>query len=42
MMITCRIFRRARDDNEIKAVILRIDSGGGSALASDLIAREVF
>ncbi|MEL6347784.1 MAG: signal peptide peptidase SppA, partial [Myxococcota bacterium] len=29
-----------RDDN-VKAVVLRVDSGGGSALASDLIARAV-
>lgn len=42
IMITCLVFRRARDDSEIKAVVLRIDSGGGSALASDLIAHEVF
>lgn len=33
--------RRAREDDSIKAVVLRIDSGGGSALASDLISREV-
>lgn len=33
--------RRAEDDDTIAAVILHVDSGGGSALASDLIAREV-
>ena len=33
--------RAARKDNQIKAILLRINSGGGSALASDLIAREV-
>ncbi len=32
----------ARADPAIKAIILRIDSPGGSALASELIAREVF
>jgi protease-4 len=32
----------ARNDPSIGAVILRIDSPGGSALASELIAREVF
>jgi protease IV len=30
-----------RDDDEIAAVVLRIDSPGGSALASDLILHEV-
>lgn len=33
--------RRARDDSDIKAVVLRVDSPGGSALASDLIWREL-
>lgn len=33
--------RRAEQDDAIAAVILHVDSGGGSALASDLIAREV-
>ncbi|MDB4957456.1 MAG: signal peptide peptidase SppA, type [Myxococcales bacterium] len=32
----------ARNDPRIKAIILRIDSPGGSALASELISREVF
>jgi len=32
----------AREDSSIGAIILRIDSPGGSALASELIAREVF
>ena len=32
----------ARADPKIGAIILRIDSPGGSALASELIAREVF
>ncbi|HMG57418.1 MAG TPA: signal peptide peptidase SppA [Kofleriaceae bacterium] len=33
---------QARGDPAIGAIILRIDSPGGSALASELIAREVF
>jgi protease-4 len=33
--------RAAERDDDIAAVILHIDSSGGSALASDLIAREV-
>jgi protease-4 len=33
--------RRAREDKSIRAVILRVDSPGGSALASDLIWQEV-
>ncbi len=32
----------ARYDDRIKAIVLRIDSPGGSALASELISREVF
>jgi len=32
----------ARNDPRVGAIILRIDSPGGSALASELIAREVF
>jgi protease-4 len=35
------VLRQIRDDDRIRAVVLRVDSGGGSALASDLIAREV-
>ena len=30
-----------RDNDDVQAVVLRIDSGGGSALASELIWREV-
>jgi len=33
--------RRTRLDDEVKAVILRVDSGGGSASASEVIRREV-
>ncbi len=34
--------REAREDKEIKAVVLRVNSPGGSALASDEIWREVY
>lgn len=33
--------KAAREDEDVKAVVLRIDSPGGSALASDIIWREV-
>lgn len=33
--------RTARNDSSIKAIVLRIDSGGGSAVASEVIRREV-
>jgi protease-4 len=33
--------RKARLDKDVKAIVLRINSGGGSALASDIILREV-
>jgi len=33
--------RLAREDDDVKAIVLRIDSGGGSALASDVIWREL-
>jgi protease IV len=32
--------RKARLDDKVKAIVLRINSGGGSALASDVIWRE--
>jgi protease-4 len=35
------ILRKLREDNHIRAVVLRINSPGGSALASDIIWREV-
>ena len=34
-------FEKTRTDDSVQAVVLRIDSPGGSALASDLIWREV-
>ena len=36
-----KAFQKARTDDSVRAVVLRIDSPGGSALASDLIWREV-
>ncbi|MEQ8849378.1 signal peptide peptidase SppA [Botrimarina sp.] len=33
--------REAADDDDIKAIVLRVDSPGGSAVASDLIWRQV-
>jgi protease-4 len=36
-----RAIESARKDKNIKAIIFRIDSGGGSGLASDVIWREV-
>ncbi len=36
-----RAIRTAREDKKVKAVVLRVNSPGGSALASDVIWREV-
>jgi protease-4 len=33
--------KKARLDNNVKAIVLRVNSGGGSALASDVMFREV-
>jgi protease-4 len=38
---TCEALKKARTDDKIKAVVLRVNSPGGSALASDVIWREV-
>ena len=37
----CRLIREARKDEKVKALVLRIDSGGGSALASEQIRQEL-
>jgi protease-4 len=37
---TAALIRQARNDEEIKAIVLRVDSGGGSAFASEVIRRE--
>lgn len=36
-----KAFRKAREDSRVKAIVFRINSPGGSALASDVIWREV-
>lgn len=36
-----KAIRTARDDKSVKAIVLRVDSPGGSALASDLIWRAL-
>ncbi|MCB0505054.1 MAG: signal peptide peptidase SppA, partial [Cyclobacteriaceae bacterium] len=36
-----REIRKARENDKIKAIVLRVNSPGGSALASDLIWREI-
>jgi protease-4 len=38
---TSNMIRRAREDDQIKAVVLRVDSPGGSAFGSELIRREL-
>lgn len=39
--ITNKAIRKAREDKNIKAIVLRVNSPGGSALASELIWREL-
>jgi protease-4 len=36
-----RAIREAREDSTVKAIVFRVNSGGGSALASEVIWREV-
>jgi protease-4 len=36
-----RVLREAQYDDDVKAVVLRIDSGGGSVLASEVIRQQV-
>jgi protease-4 len=36
-----KAIRSARLDDNVKAIVFRINSGGGSALASDVISREI-
>ena len=38
---TAELLRRARTDDTVKAVVLRVDSPGGSKFASEVIANEV-
>ena len=37
---TAALIAQARNDENIKAIVLRVDSGGGSAFASEVIRRE--
>ena len=37
---TGALIRKARNDENVKAIVLRVDSGGGSAFASEVIRRE--
>ena len=39
--IITKALKTARDDDKVKAIVLRVDSPGGSALTSDIIWREV-
>ena len=36
-----QLIRKARQDDQIKALVLRVDSGGGSAFASEIIRQEL-
>ncbi|EDY84571.1 signal peptide peptidase SppA, 67K type [Verrucomicrobiia bacterium DG1235] len=36
-----RVIRKARQDDRVKAIVLRVNSPGGSALASEVIQREM-
>ena len=38
---TAKLLRQARKNSQVKAVVLRVDSPGGSAFASDVIRQEI-
>jgi protease-4 len=38
---TAKLIRKAREDDNVKALVLRVDSGGGSQFASDVILEEL-
>lgn len=38
---TAKLLRKARINDKVKAVVLQVDSGGGSAFASEVIRQEV-
>jgi protease-4 len=38
---TAALLKQALEDDSVRAVVLRVDSGGGSAFASEVIAEEV-
>ena len=37
----CKEIRKAYQNNKVKAIVLRVNSGGGSALASEMIWKEI-
>ncbi|MBI5067991.1 MAG: signal peptide peptidase SppA [Deltaproteobacteria bacterium] len=39
---TAALIRKARQDEKVKAIVLRVDSPGGSAFASEVIRRELW
>lgn len=39
--IMTKAIRKAKEDEDVKAIVLRVDSPGGSALVSDIIWREI-
>ncbi|MGQ8365673.1 signal peptide peptidase SppA [Glaciecola sp. 1036] len=38
---TAALLKQAREDENVKAVVLQVDSGGGSAFASEVIRKEI-
>jgi protease-4 len=38
---TVKMIRQAREDKDVKAIVLRVDSPGGSVLASEMIRQEL-
>lgn len=38
---TAKLLRKARADDQVKAVVLRVDSPGGSAFAAEIIRQEI-
>ncbi len=36
-----KLFRKLREDDKVKAIVVRINSGGGSAMASEVMWREL-
>lgn len=38
---TAKLLRKARTNDKVKAVVLQVDSGGGSAFASEVIRQEI-
>jgi protease-4 len=38
---TAALIRKARQNKKVKAIVLRVDSGGGSSFASEIIRREL-